>query len=270
LFKPIYLDHLSMTFTRHDARACLCIAACLAVGCHSLALSIDEFRYILEECPAGFACPGHFDDPRDANKTRATSDVDLEYWVDEAFKLYDEGNFRGAATIFQDLLEYSPGNGAINGHLQTVYAKLYPKGGDFRPFPVVPLDERFDEAMARTTTVGTLVEPGGVRYFGKALEGSKGKVYVVDNFLSPEEIIIMRDHTAAIAAVARDTNPVICFLHDDYNSQPVFQNHNMRRDAPMCLDPTTPSSKRLARRLRNSTSTSLAMWPYASPTFFEI
>jgi hypothetical protein len=204
-------------------------AACAAQRCQALSLSKEEVSYLLEECPAGFACPAHHDDPLDHVHTPHRSDVDLEAWVEEAWRLFDEGNARGAATLFQDLLEFSPGNHALNGHLQTCYAKLYPKvkaptsrwvvwsgwrlcithpfcvpglswghawclngtrlcqGGDHMPFPLVPLDERFDAAMAQTSSAeGTVVE-GGRRLFARALDATR-KVFVIEQFRNKEEV----------------------------------------------------------------------------------
>ena len=84
-------------------------------------LTVKEMQYILDDCPEGYACPNHYDGPNGPehqdNITIPTFEVDSEEWVAEALDLFDQGNYRGATTILQDLLEYMPGNAAIMEHL---------------------------------------------------------------------------------------------------------------------------------------------------------
>ena len=153
-----------------------------------------------------------------------------------------------------------------------VYPKLHPhlsRGNRQPALPPIPLDETYAIAMNRTRSEGTVVEDGR-RLFARNMgvespavtPGKKDPLlHVIEGFLTPHEVEIMRRHTAARAVASRKTFPVVCILHRSFHRNAAFARNAMKRDAPMCLDPFSPASRRLARRLSNITSISLASWP---------
>jgi hypothetical protein len=147
--------------------------------------------YLLSSCPADFYCPG-LEDPPPLAPDRGLSDRGA--WVAQAQELFQAGNYRGAATIYSDLLEFDNGNAALLRSLETCWNKLFPKGVADK-LPKVPIDTVVDEHLRRATSPeGIQVDGGARRLFAEALEPQR-RLFLVRGFLTPREVKLMGSHT---------------------------------------------------------------------------
>ena len=164
-------------------------AALVLVG--ALKLPIEDMDYLLSDCPSDFYCPGLEDLPPlvpDLGLSNRTG------WIAKAHQLFRDGNYRAAATIYADLLEFDNVNTTLIGFLEGCWNKLYPRGVADE-VPKKPIDAIVDEHMRRASSSdGVLVDNGARRLYAEALDSQK-RIFLVRGFLTPREIKLMSSHT---------------------------------------------------------------------------
>jgi hypothetical protein len=157
----------------------------------ALKLPIEDMDYLMSDCPPDFYCPG-LEEPPPLEPDPGLPD--RAGWIAQAHKLFHDGNYRAAATIYADLLEFDNGNSSLVGFLESCWDKLYPHG-TYDKVPKKPIDAVVDAHMRQaTSSEGIWVDNGARRLVAEALDAQQ-RIFLVREFLTPREIKLMSSHT---------------------------------------------------------------------------